>query len=401
MVKLEYGGGRPMKFRKDAPRVLIVAVIVVIAAVTVASNLLFSGMTRSVEQSQLDLMKAIVNFNLDGAASNALARAEILAANPSLRAALARGDRAEILAETEAMFAEQKEKYGVDQVQFHLAGPPATSFLRLQAPTVFGDDLSRFRPIVVAVNREHVAKKGIAIAKSGPAIFGVAPMRGPDGEHIGSVEFGVDFGSVLDRLKAAYGLDLTLFMDEIPLREFATGIQPGILTEQNRVGSTIKFHSTNWALMRELVKPEDIRIHDEERTYTRQALGKTYGVVLVPIRSGSGAVLGVIAVSKSFEATRSAAGRSLVIQILLAVVAIVVLIGAILVVIRGYLLRPLSALTERFAALGTGKTVEDDEDDARLCDEMAALAAEHQRLTAREARARPPAKPAAKPRGGK
>lgn len=369
-----------MKFRRDAPLALIVVAAVVIAALTVASNMLFGGMTSSVEKSQIELMTSIVNFNLDGTASNALARAEILAANPSLREAMASGDRDRILAETGSMFAEQKEKYGVSQVQFHVL--PATSFLRLQAPTSFGDDLTAFRPIVVAVNQEHTAKKGIEVAKTGPAIFGVAPITGPNGAHVGSVEFGMDFGTMLDRLKAAYGLDLTLFIDEEPLRQFATGLKPGILTEENRVGSTIKFHSTNWALMRELVTSDDLRIHSEARTYNRKADGAPYGVVLIPLRSASGQVLGVVAVARSFEGTRGPAARSVVIQGLFALFAIVILSGAALIVIRGFLLRPVTAISARFAALGTDEPVEDDEDDAKLSVEMAELAAQQRRIAA-------------------
>lgn len=369
-----------MKFRRDAPLALIGVVVVVVAALTAGSNLLFGGMTSAVEQGQIDLMRSIVKFNLDGAGTNALARAEMLASNPTLRDAMARQDRARVLAETEAMFAEQSEKYGVDQVQFHI--PPATSFLRLQAPQNFGDDLTAFRPIVVAVNREHTAKRGLAIAKTGPAIFGVAPIRGPNGDHVGSVEFGLDIGAILDRLKAAYGLELTLFLDEGPLRQYGTGVAPGVISEQNRVGSTIKFHSTNWSLMSQLVNSDDLRLHDEESNYVRRAGGAPYGVVIIPLRGGSGQLLGAIAVARSFEPTRGAAGRSLVLQCLFAVFAVIILAGVILVVVRGYLLRPLAAITARFATIGTGETAEDDEDDAKLSEEMAALAAEQKRIAA-------------------
>jgi methyl-accepting chemotaxis protein len=104
-------------------------------------------------------------------------------------------DRTALLAEYEPMFQVQKEKYGVDQAQFHL--PPATSFLRLQSPETFGDDLSKFRPLVVSVNREKAPKKGFAIARSGPAIFGVVPVFDVNRKHIGSFEIGIAFGSIL------------------------------------------------------------------------------------------------------------------------------------------------------------------------------------------------------------
>lgn len=167
------------------------------------------------------------------------------------------------------MFREQRDKYGVDQVAFHLA--PALSFLRLQNPALFGDDLNRFRPVVVAVNRERVAHKGVEIARTGPAIFGVTPIKDLAGDHIGSVEFGMDLGALLDRLKAAYGLELALFIDETPLRTYASGIRPGVISEQNRVGSTMRLQSTNWALMSDLVNGDDVRLHEEPRDWVRSA----------------------------------------------------------------------------------------------------------------------------------
>ena len=161
------------------------------------------------------------------------------------------------------MFAVQKERRGVDQVQFHV--PPATSLLRLHVPQRFGDDLSRFRPMVKSVNQERAPRGGLAIAAGGPAIFGVAPVRDMQGTHAGSVEFGLDFGPLLDGLKASYGLDLTLFIDEKPLREFATSLNPAILGDQNRVGRFIRFHSTNAALARELATDADISAVKEPR----------------------------------------------------------------------------------------------------------------------------------------
>ncbi|HTU12724.1 MAG TPA: cache domain-containing protein [Allosphingosinicella sp.] len=367
-----------MRFRRSAPRALIVVAALVIAVLTFAANRLFGGMTSAVEQSQVELMRSIIAFNLEGAAANALARAEMTASDPLVRELLARQDRAGLLAHTQAMFNEQRDKYGVDQAQFHLA--PATSFLRLQSPALFGDDLSRFRPIVVAVNRERVARKGVALARTGPGVFGVAPIRDMAGNHVGSVEFGMDFGALLDRLKAAYGLELTLFIDEAPLRAYANGMPPGAITEQNRLGTTVRLHSTNWTLMRDLVNADDLRVHDEPRDWVRDAGGVPYGVVLYPLRSGSGEVLGAIAVARSFAPTRGAAGRTDVLQWLFALLGFLVLAGAAVIVIRGWLVRPLEAITGRFATIGDGERPEPDPDDRFLAEEMKALAAEHERL---------------------
>jgi methyl-accepting chemotaxis protein len=369
-----------MSFRRDAPKVLIGSVVLVVVLMAVLSSRLFSGLASAVEQEQLKMMRAIVDFNIKGAEGRALARAEMVANLPWVREVFAARDRPRLLAEMREMFENQKERHGVDQMQFH--EPPAVSFLRLQAPETFGDDLSKFRPMVVAVNRDRTSRKGLAIARTGPAIFGVTPVLDPAGQHTGSVEFGIDFGPMLDGLKAAYGLELSLFIEETPLREFAKGVNPEILGERNRVGKYLKFHSTNWDLMKPLATEADLA-GGSEAEYQRQSQGVPYGVVLVPLRNAAGEALGMIAVAKDFSQTRSGARRSLVWQGLFALFAIVLLSGVVLVVLRGLLLRPLAAINERFARLEDGEPGEPIEDADRLPDELQELARSYDRLRRR------------------
>ena len=373
-----------MTFRRNAPAVLVAAVVLVIAALTFLSDRLFSGLTEATEKSQFELMQAVFDTALHDAENRALARAEMIAALPVTRQAIATGDRQRLLDEFGAMFEIQKERYGVDQVQFHV--PPATSLLRLHDPASFGDDLTRFRPIVVAVNRDHTAQKGLAIARAGPAIFGVAPISDPQGKHAGSVEFGLDFGDMLVALKSAYGLEFTLFIEEKPLREFAAGVDPALLSDQNRVGRFVRFHTTNDALMKDLALDSDISVVNEPLRYTRDSQGVPYGVLLVPLRNGSGQSLGVVAAARDFSGSRAAAGRSLVWQICLAIFAIVILAGAIIVVIRGLLLRPLEIVVGRFVTLTSGAASAPIEGADRFVAELRPLVDLHDRIVSRRAR---------------
>src|SRR4051812_26289929 len=98
-----------MTFRRSAPAAIIAAVVVVIAAVTFASNRLFTGLTASVENGQFRLMQSIVETALRNAADDALARAEIVAALPAAREGVATKDHDRLLAEYALMFAGQKE----------------------------------------------------------------------------------------------------------------------------------------------------------------------------------------------------------------------------------------------------------------------------------------------------
>jgi methyl-accepting chemotaxis protein len=258
------------------------------------------------------------------------------------------------------------------------------SLVRLHAPTRFGDDLARFRPMVVAVNRERAPRNGLAIAATGPAIFGVTPIKDAQDGHLGSVEFGLEFGPMLDGLKAAYGLEFTLFIEEKPLRDFASGVNPAILSDQNRVGRFVRFHTTNGAVAREVATDADVSTVNEPTRYTRDALGVPYGVLLVPLRDNAGESLGVIAVARDFSGTRAAAGRSLVWQICLAIFGIVIMSGAIIVVLRGFLLRPLAVIDQRFAALAAGERVTTVDDGDRFCLEVQRVIAHYQQARTRE-----------------
>ena len=332
---------------------------------------------QSVEEKQLSLMHSIVAFNLKGAEDRALARAAMIADLPRARALFAAQDRAGLLAEYSKMFTEQKDKYGVDQAQFHSL--PATSFLRLQDPERFGDDLSKFRPMVVAVNRDQIPHKGFAVARSGPAIFGVVPMFDPKDKHIGSFEVGIAFDRVLDDLKNAYDIEMAVFIDETALHEFATGVDPGVFSDQNRVGKFIRFHSTSSAVFQSLVSDKDLNT-TENTEYTREALGTTYGIVLVPLRDGAGQVIGIVAATSDFGASRSSMRRSFVWQALISLFSIVLLAGVILIVIRGTLLRPLEVITARFGTLSTKDESEEIPEADTLCDELKALAGQYEEL---------------------
>jgi methyl-accepting chemotaxis protein len=366
-----------MKFRRSAPLILISTIALVVVAASIISSLLFTNMISSVEAKQFSLMHSIVAFNLKGAEDRALARAAMIADLPRARALFAAQDRAGLLAEYSKMFADQKDKYGVDQAQFHSL--PATSFLRLQAPADFGDDLSKFRPIVVAVNRDQISRKGFAIARSGPAIFGVVPMFDPQEKHIGSFEVGIAFDRLLDNLKNAYNIEMAVFIDETPLHEFGKGIDPGVFSDQNRVGKFIRFHSTNAAVFQSLVSDKDLNI-TENPQYTREALGVTYGVVLVPLRNGAGDVIGMVAATSDFSASRSSRGRAFIWQALIALFSIVLLVGVTLIIIRGTLLRPLEVITARFATLSTGDQSAEIPEPDRLCDELKGLAQQYEEL---------------------
>ncbi len=233
------------------------------------------------------------------------------------------------------------------------------------------------------VNRDQTAQAGFAIARSGPAIFGVVPIVDLQNQPIGSFEMGITFNEICDTLKVAYGLEAALFVEEDVLWEFAKGINKGVFSAQNRVGQYIRYYSTNSALLQQLISSRDLSAPDSQ--YTREVPGATYGVLLVPLRNAAGNSVGIVAIAKDFSALRSAESRSAVWQTLMAFCSIIILAGFILIVIRGVLLRPLEALTSRFTALAEGDAGMEIAEPELLCDELKALAEQYEQLRSAKA----------------
>lgn len=366
-----------MKFRTSAAAVLIGAVILVIAIISLVSNLISHRMAASFEQGQFVLMGKIMQSKLHGAEGKAISAAESIAAMPAIKKAFAARNRDELLASTKGSFLVLKEKYGISQGQFHL--PPAVSFLRIHNPEKFGDDQSRSRQIVVEVNRVNSIRKGIEITSSGIAIFGTLPMTDEAGKNIGSFETGMDFGPLLDELKKTYGFELALFIDEKSLRETATSIKADIYSEQNRVGPYVKFYATHPELMRNLVTDKDIVV-SEDTHYLREANGVPHGVILQPVYNYAKRPIGVLAMAANFSETRSADGQAVVWQSLLGILSAILLSGVVLVVIRGMLLRPMAVLNERVNALANGEEARELPGLTTWCQEMQDLAGHCERL---------------------
>lgn len=360
-----------LSIRRSAPAILVTAILVVVAVLSAASGLLSHRMAASFEVDQFALMSQVLTATLKGAEQRAIASAEMMAAMPDVRHAFAARDRDALLEATRAAFAIQKEKYGISQAQFHL--PPATSFLRVHNPPKHGEDQSNYRNIVLEVNRVGAIRKGIEITTSGIGIFGTLPMTNDAGAATGSFEMAYEFSPLLDNLKNDYGFELGFFVDEPMLRATATSLGGEVFNDQNRFGDHVSFYTTHAALMRSLVRGEDLVLSEEVRL-VRESGGVPYGVLLKPVYNYAGKPIGVLAVARDFSALHSSDRQALVWQTLLGVLAALALSGAVLVTLRGLILRPLAVLSERIADASGGAASGPIEAPQAACDEIRELA---------------------------
>lgn len=134
---------------------------------------------------------------------------EPIVADDRIRGAFGHRDREELQRLLTPMWSGLQKK-GMAQLQFHT--PPASSFLRMHEPSRYGDDLSTFRATVVKANRDRTAVHGLEEGRGGFGLRVVRPMTGAAGEHIGTVEFGLDFGThFLKELQTDYGGEFFLY----------------------------------------------------------------------------------------------------------------------------------------------------------------------------------------------
>lgn len=196
------------------PKLLLLAVTLVtlsVAAGIVTTLNVSSELAQEARAAQIDQTLAAFDQAVTAQRLQAESLATSLATNPQVQADFAGGDREALLTDLLPAFEVHNQVYGVEQVQFHL--PPATSFARLHLPDEYGDDLSSFRHTVLAANERRTLVSGIEAGVGGLGLRSVVPVS-YEGEHVGTVEYGLSVGQAfLDGFRAAYGVHGLLLLE--------------------------------------------------------------------------------------------------------------------------------------------------------------------------------------------
>lgn len=165
--------------------------------------------------------------------------------------------------------------------QFHFHSPDSISFLRLNNPAKYGDDLSLSR---MTVNEANSKMKMISGLEEGPSGFGfrvVQPLS-YNGEHIGSVEYGMGFDeSFLHQLQEDF------------LGEYSIYIFP----DENSVA----WKSSDNGLLASTMDADDFLVTEDQISTLRQGRSVSFTsddgsslVVLVPFNDYAGVTKGYI-----------------------------------------------------------------------------------------------------------
>lgn len=199
---------------------LLILVVIIFGVVSLDIFTTLSNANQREEESLKNLENTF-SARIEALEAFAIGLALEVANNPEVQAAFAAGDRARLVELTLPSYQVINAQFDVPQHQFHL--PPATSFLRLHQLDQFGDDLSSFRFTVLAANELKQPLAGIEIGRGGLGVRGVAPVS-YQGEHIGTVEFGLNVDErLLKDLQDQFGNDWQIFLRREPA-EIATFI---------------------------------------------------------------------------------------------------------------------------------------------------------------------------------
>ena len=358
-----------MTFRKSAPAILIISVIVAMTALLAVQTRLSDHLVETYDTGEFDLIGDITATAFRHAQATALTAAETVASNPDVQKAFIAGNRDELLSLTQNDFSVLHDRHGISQAQFHVA--PAKSFLRLHKPEDFGDDQSEFRYMVVDAVKTGSPRQGVEITRAGVDIFATVPVIDADKKTVGSFEVGVELEGVLDDIKMDHQLEVAVYINEEKLRKIATKERPEVFSEENRVGPYLKVYATHPALIKELVKADDVSIAEDSH-YIRDEAGKSYGVLLQPIFNQAHVQIGVIAAVKEFTADRAAFKTAFIYEALASISIGIILISIVLLVLNGMVLRPLDVLRSRLKARLEGKELPEERLDleARWANEI-------------------------------
>jgi len=370
-----------VKLRSRGTAILILASLLTIALLTGVAAFLTNRQLADAKDENFRLMREVLSSVQKSTEDRAISRAEIIASMSSVRTAFIARDRERLLAECAQMFKIQDEKYGVSNGQFHL--PPGVSFLRLHKPTVFGDDQTSYRPMLTEANAKHVPLRGIAISRSGPSVAGVVPIADDSGKHVGSFEIGLEFAPMLDKIKQAYNIEASVFIEEKILREIATDLGGDVMTPKNRVGRYMRYYATHPDLAAALVTAKEIDVKQPTQ-FDRAHQGTRWAIQLIPLHTYDGRQVGVYALALNESGEKTAAGRARVWQLLAALFGSVFLSGAVLVIVRGLLLAPVQSLGERMGLLVAGDASHPADELDTYVEEVQPIAESYERLRSEE-----------------
>ncbi len=261
--------------------------------------------------------------------------AHTVAGMPSVQDNLMYQSRDELQTVTAPLFEGLKKIIDLNVFHFHL--PPATSFLRLQKPEKFGDDLSSFRKSVVQVNENLKDAAGIEAGVAGLSIRAVVPVMYLNKKHAGSVEFGAPINDrLLEQIKASIHDDISV------------AVPDGDGFKYQAKTSDMTISGNEYPFLREVMQADAVKVQRVSKD------GQDFMTAYLSIRDYSGNGVGVLAIPRDISAVLSAAEKGAFTSLAIGLFALVVIQVFVYFLFTRLVDRPIKSLNSLLESASRG-----------------------------------------------
>ena len=260
--------------------------------------------------------------------------AHTIADIPSVQEYFGQRDRAGLLTITMPIYNDLKKIIDLNVFHFHL--PPATSFLRLQKPGKYGDDLSGFRFTVLAVNRTHQDAFGMEVGRAGISVRAVVPVN-YRGNPVGSVEFGAPVNdALLAKIKEIVGVDIAVVVPD----------GNGFKYQAKTVDQPLS--PDTFPLLQNVIKD------NRERIIKSNVDNRNFLTAYMPIPDYSGKVVGAITIPLDVTDKLTTAKKSALRIVGAGAVALILVLTVVYFIFRQLIDKPLHKVNRVLEAAASG-----------------------------------------------
>lgn len=230
---------------------------------------------------------------------------------------------------------------GVEQFQFHT--PPATSFLRLNKPEKFGDDMVSFRKTVVKASETQDVVFGIEVGRGGPGFRYVFPLFN-DNQFIGTCEFGGDLEKLLlDVIKNRFNVEYALGINQ----EVLSGIDLFRESSNEAIVNNVVFYKFSDPSLKATMNPRFL-----DSTWTSESIqDRDYFIVSIPLNDFNGSKIGYMTFFMDKTAAIAELNDSIIQNTIIIIIILLLLLAIAIILLRKKLLTPLNktmAFAEKF-----------------------------------------------------
>lgn len=295
---------------------------------------------------EMQVTALLLTSSMEQAASLSATHAIQIARDPLVVGMFKAGDRDSLTRYLKPSYQALASEAGVNMLHFHSAD--IKSFLRVQDPKNFGQDLSSIRPMILAANRSRQLQKGLEVGLAGLSLRAVAPVA--EGETlIGTFEVGVDLKKLMDLAKSASGADFALFLSPA-----MSGFTPKDQTIAKDSAGLVLESATNSALFEQLHRQGAIGLQRSPVQAEARIDGKRFGTFAQPLLDYSGRMIGTIFIARDISEIDSGFNRAVIAAVAVGLIGLLAGYGVVMIAVRGLVLRPLGALAAHATAVAAG-----------------------------------------------